>query len=565
MDIKRWWAMFFAALLTVAAAICALNIVVDPFGVFGDSFFDWYAFNMTKNPKAAKISYLNANYENYNAYIIGPSGSSSFLPEKLNEYTGLNWYNTFNYGADMAYTTQLARYIADNFEAEQFLLILPYISAAQYDMPPKDATEWYSPYISGGFSSWFKFLFANPRYSISKIRDYNINGYLQENFDVFIPQSGVYDKSSRDVEPIGALSDYAPFENDKFSPQSLVEMENCMKDVKALKALCDEKGIELTIIVPPSPRMRLDEFSKEDIAEFYSRLSEIADFYDYANFVPDEPRFYYDESHFRNNVGNMVLADIFADDSIYIYKEGDDPDSLLAVLLYHHITTDGAGDSVSVADFKEDMGKIHESGYTPVSLKDIENYVYRGAALPQKSVLIRFDDGYTSNYELAYPILKEFGYKAAIFAIGVSVGKDTYKDSAEPITPHFSFEQAKEMIDSGFIEVQSHTYDMHQVERLDGDDCRKGVLQKDNENEADYIEILRADFARSRYELEEGTGHEVFALAYPYGLHNKLSDVVLSQMGVRITFTTEPGINTIVKGLPQSLFNLKICEVSGLF
>ncbi len=52
--------------------------------------------------------------------------------------------------------------------------------------------------------------------------------------------------------------------------------------------------------------------------------------------------------------------------------------------------------------------------------------------------------------------------KATIFAIGVSIGKDTYKDTDHAMTPHFGAAEMQEMVDSGLISIQSHTYDMHQ-------------------------------------------------------------------------------------------------------
>ena len=81
----------------------------------------------------------------------------------------------------------------------------------------------------------------------------------------------------------------------------------------------------------------------------------------------------------------------------------------------------------------------------------------------KKPVVITFDDGYLSNYQYAYPILKETGMVATIFVIGATVGNtEHYKNTNYPITPHFTFQQGAEMVASGIISIQSHTYDMHQ-------------------------------------------------------------------------------------------------------
>ena len=125
-----------------------------------------------------------------------------------------------------------------------------------------------------------------------------------------------------------------------------------------------------------------------------------------------------------------------------------------------------------------------------------------------------------------------------------------------PITPHFSFEEAREMLQSGLIDIQSHSYDMHNSEQLD-EDYRQGVFMKAGESEEEYISAFRSDFERSRREIEENTEAKVIAYAYPNGFYTTLSEVLLGEMGVKITFTIEEGMNTVIKGLPQSLRAMK--------
>ena len=134
------------------------------------------------------------------------------------------------------------------------------------------------------------------------------------------------------------------------------------------------------------------------------------------------------------------------------------------VLMYHHISEEG-NDSTELSPeaFEAQIAALAEAGYTAVFPEDLAAYVREGKELPEKPIVITFDDGYLSNYEYAYPILKKYGMVATIFVIGSTVGDtEHYKDTDYPITPHFSCEQAKEMVDSGVISIQSHTYDMHQ-------------------------------------------------------------------------------------------------------
>ncbi|MDR2530094.1 MAG: hypothetical protein LBC65_00950, partial [Oscillospiraceae bacterium] len=250
---KRWFKLAAAAICTVTVLLCGLNVAVDPFGVFGDRAYSWYAFNMTQNPRAAKLAYIERNHANYNAYVLGASNSSAFSPELLDGYTGLKWYNMFNYGADMAYTLKLAQWLVENAEVETFMLTLPYVAASKFDEPPENITYEPPPQI-GGLASQARFLLANPRYAAAKIADFQINSVLQESFDVFVPESGVYDKSTRDVEPIGSAAEYLErYPQFLKVPEkvSLTRLDECMDAVQTLVTLCESRGIALTIVIPP--------------------------------------------------------------------------------------------------------------------------------------------------------------------------------------------------------------------------------------------------------------------------------------------------------------------------
>ena len=136
--------------------------------------------------------------------------------------------------------------------------------------------------------------------------------------------------------------------------------------------------------------------------------------------------------------------------------------------------------------------------------------------------MITIDDGYLDNLTLAAPLLERYDFCATIAVIGCSVGKDTYKDTGEPIIPHFSLEQAAEYQERGILDFQTHSYDMHQVARLDGDNCRSGVLQLDGESEADYVSALTEDFLRSKEQLESQLDVSCRIYTYPGGLYTCL-------------------------------------------
>ena len=227
------------------------------------------------------------------------------------------------------------------------------------------------------------------------------------------------------------------------------------------------------------------------------------------------------------------------------------------ILMYHHLSEDVTNsEMVSPEQFEAQIRALSEAGYTGVSFDELQGYVLRGEPLPEKPVVITFDDGYLSNYTLAYPILQKYGMKATIFAIGVSFGKDHYKDTDYAMTPHFGAAEAKEMTDSGLISIQSHTYDMHQWPPYEDGSAavRENILPLAGESEEAYVQALTEDFTKSRAQLEDTTGQPVDVLAYPAGQYSTLAQVTLQELGVHVTLSTNPGVNTVVKGLPQTLY-----------
>jgi len=228
----------------------------------------------------------------------------------------------------------------------------------------------------------------------------------------------------------------------------------------------------------------------------------------------------------------------------------------LPVLMYHHLAAEAINPwTVTPESFALQMRALRDNNFNPITLQQLLDYVDDGVALPANPVLITFDDGYLSVFNYAFPIMQHYGMTGVSFIMGHFVGMDTYKDTGNPMTPRFSFEQAREM--TGVMEIQSHTYDMHQWAPFETDRARENILIWPDEDPAEYEEILRNDHEKISALIYEGTGEEVFAVAYPHGIYDELSRSILVSAGVRITFSTIEGVNTIVKGEPESLLGLR--------
>ena len=594
MSSKKWLVLFCATVLFLGAAVLGFNWLVDPYGVFSHKTLEWASYEMTLNPRTAKMTYLEEHHQEYDSYLLGCSSTSSFPVESLNEYLDASFYNMIMYGADMLDVEEQAVYLLEHYEVKNLVVNVYLDNAKDYNTLPDPLRSYTMPAQTTGESSaafLAKYLFMDHRHSLDKLTAWYEDTYLPQSFDVFDAETGAYDKSARDAEAIGDmdayLESYPVFANYPEATNSTNEeaISGTLDALAHIRDLCAEKGVNFLVLCAPVYADYLDYYDWDQVADFYTRLAEVTPYWDFSySSVSFEPRYFYDETHFRNCVGEMALARVFGDDSIYIpedfgvYVTQDNVQAHLEdmaqaaplaeesytanvpVLMYHHIDEEGNDDvNISSELFEAQMAALAEEGYTAVFPDDLAAYVYEGKALPDKPVVITFDDGYLSNYEYAWPILEKYDMKATIFVIGSTIGNtEHYKDTDYPITPHFSYEQGAEMVASGVISIQSHTYDMHQwAPYEDSDQPRENILALEGESEEDYRSLLSADCQKIRQVIQEGMGEaSVHVMAYPSGQFDTLSQVTLLENGFDITFTTQVGSNTLIKGQPQSLLGL---------
>ena len=214
-------------------------------------------------------------------------------------------------------------------------------------------------------------------------------------------------------------------------------------------------------------------------------------------------------------------------------EEIQSEDYQIPILMYHHLTeeeppSNRLGEIISVDLFKKQMQFLKSKGFNTISASQLRQYLYFGAKLPKNPILITFDDGYESNYNLAFPVLEELNMKAVISIIVSSRGKKPGEFR------HFTWEEAKAMLDSGLIEIGSHTYDLHNYT----------VQLQPNENVATYEERIFNDFLISKNSLQKNLNIEPFIFTYPYGMYNKYSQDIALELGFDIQFTVNAGIVT---------------------
>jgi peptidoglycan/xylan/chitin deacetylase (PgdA/CDA1 family) len=153
-------------------------------------------------------------------------------------------------------------------------------------------------------------------------------------------------------------------------------------------------------------------------------------------------------------------------------------------------------------NFEKQMQYLKDQGYSPIPFKQMIRYYEYGGDLPEKPVVITFDDGWKNQYTYAYPILKKFGYPATFFIITKSRGG-----------VYMTWEEIRELDRAG-MDIGSHT-ETH------------ANLSKETE------QVITKEVGESKKTLEKELGHPIQSLAYPYYGNNTLAQDLIRKSGYR--------------------------------
>ncbi len=201
-----------------------------------------------------------------------------------------------------------------------------------------------------------------------------------------------------------------------------------------------------------------------------------------------------------------------------VYKRRE-KDIKIPILIYHNFRTpipykeDVYKLFSSEKNFDENVKTLLNAGYTFITLEDLYQYHKGEIGLPEKVIIITIDDGQIGCYTDAFPVLKKYQIPATIFIVNKLVGTEDY----------FSWEQAKEMYDTGLVKIHCHGY-----------------------NHSEYSNVgkekLVSDYTKSHQEIEEYMGEKVQKImAYPAGKSSEDTIKWLKGIGFEIQVQTKYG------------------------
>ncbi|MDO4564242.1 MAG: polysaccharide deacetylase family protein [Clostridia bacterium] len=223
----------------------------------------------------------------------------------------------------------------------------------------------------------------------------------------------------------------------------------------------------------------------------------------------------------------------------------------LPIIMYHSVLKDDAkwGDyCVSPETIREDLLYLKREGYQTIFVADLIAYT-EGKPLPQKPVMITFDDGYYNNLTYVLPILEELEMKAVISVVGsyTEAYSETYDPN--PNYAHLSYADISLMAETGRIEFQNHSYDMHRQGK------RKGSARMKGESAEAYKLAFCSDAERTQQLLKDNCNITPTAYTYPFGQISSEAQAYIKELGFCASLTCYEKINIVTRD-PSSLFGL---------
>ncbi|GAB4519090.1 MAG: hypothetical protein OHK0046_27590 [Anaerolineae bacterium] len=198
------------------------------------------------------------------------------------------------------------------------------------------------------------------------------------------------------------------------------------------------------------------------------------------------------------------------------------------VLMYHYISRvpDGADDirinlTTEPPVFRTHLQYLRDYGYTTVSLEDVYHALTVGAALPEKPIVLTFDDGHLDHYTDAFPALREFGFTGTFFII------TDLPDTGN--VDYMSWAQIQEMAAAGMhIAAHSKTH--------------RDLRERD-------MDFLVYEIVGSMESVAAHTGIPNRTFAYPAGRYDEQTLAVMRSIPATVAVTTEPGAYHTTDGL----------------
>lgn len=223
----------------------------------------------------------------------------------------------------------------------------------------------------------------------------------------------------------------------------------------------------------------------------------------------------------------------------------------LTVLTYHDIVAEPDDDAyaVSRSTFVAQMDYLETHGYQPISLARLEKIVKKQASLPNKAILLTFDDGLKSYKNFIAPLLEIYGYPSVLSVVSGWVdGNNTPPEYHNKL---LSWPELRELQKSSLVDIISHSHDLHTGVQTNpqGNYAPAGVTRiysatnNSYETESSFRQRIAADLKHGVKRFENELNIKPVAITWPYGRYDNVLSTEADLLGMNIQLTLDDGPN----------------------
>jgi peptidoglycan/xylan/chitin deacetylase (PgdA/CDA1 family) len=250
-------------------------------------------------------------------------------------------------------------------------------------------------------------------------------------------------------------------------------------------------------------------------------------------------------------IATPCIASEELDTEVFFFREKEVE---LPVVMYHLVTERPrllGKYGITPAELEADLQFLYENDYNTVVMQDLIDFVTRGKRLPKNPVMLTFDDGNSSDYHYVLPLLEKYEMTAVFAVLGETADRFSAEAEKNPAGkyPHLTWAQIIEMHESGYAEIQSHSYNYHKPPTGSG--------KRSGETIEAYHERLYTDLRKFQAACLAYLDYAPTTYVYPLGVIGENSRAVLEELGMAGSISCQEGMNTIRQGDKDCLFRLR--------
>lgn len=322
MKAKKWVILFTLAIVLCVLFIPAVNYIVDPFGYFRAQGGEYKELNEDYYLREIKAEHIRNFPDDYDAYLIGGSKAGAIQTEKLKELDGYNYYNCWQLSGNFQDYYYYTKFILEHAKPKKILLHLSTTELKSNDREMYGDIYQIPAQVKGEskVTEVFDFLYKNLSASVDELKKdrseyYPCSRTGERNLTKYY---NYYEEHLNDPDTYydflfkKEVNRYLPYLTEGVPDKSEV-IESCLNDLKAIKQMCDEKGVELQVICGAAFVGELVRYEGPNLYDFMENLVQITGgvwtFNDVNNLSCNLYNFY-NATHYYYEIGDLMIDTI---------------------------------------------------------------------------------------------------------------------------------------------------------------------------------------------------------------------------------------------------------------